>query len=307
MSGRSDRRCDVVVVGSVNRDYVCSSDRLPASGETVLGGEVTVGSGGKGGNQAVSAAYWGATTAIVGCVGGDADGEALRADLEAAGVDTSALTVLSDVRTGCAFVFVAPDGENAIVVAPGANGRVDPANVHAATRRLLRPGGVVVTQAEIPAPAAAAGVAAAAEIGARAIVNLAPYRNTEAGLLQLADPLVVNESEAAGLLGSRIEDVAEARAAAQELARRTRSVVITLGPSGAVLADGVETLHVPAEERAAVDTTGAGDAFTGVVAAALAGGDDLATAVRWGVAAGTYAVGGHGAQASFPRRADIAG
>jgi ribokinase len=301
---------DVVVVGSVNRDYVCSMDRLPRPGETVLGTDVTVGSGGKGGNQAVAAAYWGAACALVACVGDDPDGSALVEDLVDAGVDTSAVEVRGDVRSGSAFVLVAADGENSIVVAPGANLRLTAEQVTSAVSRLLRRGGVLVTQAEIPPEAIVAAVGTAAtDLGARVVLNLAPYRELPAEALVVADPLVVNETEAGSLLGRPVSDLAAAREAARHLRARARSAVITLGRSGAVLATGGgaggDVIHVPTSERPVVDSTGAGDAFTGVLAACLALGDDLTAAVRRGVAAGTYAVGRPGAQASFARESDL--
>ena len=139
----------MLVVGSVNRDHVCRVEALPAPGETVLGGEASVGSGGKGGNQAVAASLLGARTALVARVGDDSDGHALTAALAEAGVDTNEV-VATDVRTGLAFVFVDAHGENSIVVAPGANALLDPASVDDAVRRRLAPSGVLVTQAEIP-------------------------------------------------------------------------------------------------------------------------------------------------------------
>jgi ribokinase len=150
---------DVVVVGSVNRDYVCRVEALPAPGETVLGGEASVGSGGKGGNQAVAASLLGARTALVARTGDDDDGRALLADLAAAGVDTGEVVALPDLRTGMAFVMVDAAGENSIVVAPGANERLEPGLTAHAVHRLLGPSGVMVTQAEIPWPPPRSGPA----------------------------------------------------------------------------------------------------------------------------------------------------
>jgi ribokinase len=291
---------DVVVVGSVNRDYVCRVEALPAPGETVLGGEASVGSGGKGGNQAVAASLLGACTALVARTGDDDDGRALLADLAAAGVDTGEVVALPDLRTGMAFVMVDAAGENSIVVAPGANERLEPGLTAHAVHRLLGPSGVMVTQAEIPGPALEAAVLAATSVGARAVVNLAPFRPVSTGVLALCDPLVVNESEVSGLLGREVRGTEGARAAVAELRGRVRSVVVTVGAAGAVVGCGEEVDHVPAEAAEPVDTTGAGDAFTGALAAALSAGHELVAAVRIGVRAGTYAVGRPGAQASFP-------
>lgn len=298
------RQVDVVVVGSVNRDYVCRVETLPAPGETVLGGQASVGSGGKGGNQAVAASLMGARTAIVARVGRDDDGRALAEDLAEAWVDTTEMAATA-TRTGMAFVMVDAHGENSIVVAPGANDLLEASTTARAVRGMLAPSGVVVTQAEIPVPAFDAAIRAAGEVGARAVVNLAPYRPIASDVLALCDPLVVNESEASGLLEREVRGVEGARAAVAELLDRCRSVVVTVGAAGAVVGgpDGVEV--VPTEPVTAVDTTGAGDAFTGALAAALGAGRSLGEAVRIGVSAGTWAVCRPGAQASFARAADL--
>lgn len=290
---------EVVVVGSLNRDYVCRIDALPGPGQTVLGGEVCVGSGGKGGNQAAAASRLGARTAMVGRVGDDEDGRALVADLAAAGVATDEVVAVPDVRTGLALVLVDRDGDNGIVVAPGANGRLRADAVARTLTRLLRPPAVLVTQAEIPAPAFEKAIEVADHAGCRAIVNLAPYRELKVDFLAVCDPLVVNASEATGLLGREIVGVDDATEAAADLRGRTRSVVVTLGALGAVVGEQSGIQHLAAERVAVVDTTGAGDAFTGALAGALSRGAGLVEAVRLGIRAGTYAVGRSGAQASF--------
>jgi ribokinase len=299
------RSADVVVVGSVNRDYVCRVDSLPAPGETVLGGEVSVGAGGKGGNQAVAASLLGARTALIARVGRDADGQALVDGLVSAGVDVDDVAAI-ETRTGLAFVLVDAYGENSIVVAPGANERLEPDAVAAAVRRLLTPrGGVLVTQAEIPAETSAAAIEAAVEVGRLVVVNLAPYRPIDEALLARCDPLVVNEAEAGGLLAREVRGADQARAAAAELAGRAQSAVVTVGPEGAAVARGDWVEQVPVEPVDAVDTTGAGDAFTGALAAALSADFDLLEAVRVGVRAGAYSVARAGAQASFSTAADL--
>jgi ribokinase len=296
------RRADVVVVGSVNRDYLCRVEVLPTPGQTVLGGEASVFSGGKGGNQAVAASLLGARTALVARVGADDDGRAVTSDLANAGVDTSQV-VATDTRTGMAFVMVDASGENSIVVAPGANAVLDGPATAQAVGALLSPAGVVVTQAEIPVPAFEAAVLAAEEAGCRAVVNLAPYRPIADGVLALCDPLVVNESEASGLLRRDIAGAEQARTAAADLLGGCRSVVITIGEGGALVGRRErqpEVELIPAERVEVVDTTGAGDAFTGALAAALSAGSGLVEAARVGVRAGTYAVRAAGAQPSFP-------
>jgi ribokinase len=295
----------VLVVGSVNRDYVCSVAALPRPGETVLGGDFFLSSGGKGANQAVAAARMGASSALVGCVGDDVDGRTVLADLQAAGVDTSDVATVAGVHTGAAFVMVAADGENFIVVAPGANDRLEAERTADVVARRLRPQDVLVTQAEIPLQTLAAALTRADERGCRVVLNLAPFRVVPDDVLRRCDPLVVNEGEAVALLEAVDGTGGEAEAMAAELGRRARSVVITLGEAGAVFAHGDAVQHVPSQTVEVVDSTGAGDAFTGALAASLSRGDDLLGAVRLGVAAGSYAVGRAGAQPSFPMAADL--
>ena len=295
---------DVLVVGSVNRDYVCRVEVLPGPGQTVLGGQASVGSGGKGGNQAVAASLVGARTAIVGRVGRDDDGRALAQDLARASVDTTELSA-SATRTGMAFVMVDAQGENSIVVAPGANDELEASTVSRVVKARLRPPGVLVVQAEIPVPAFEAAVRTATDLGCRAVVNLAPYRPLPPDVLSLCDPLVVNESEASGVLGHEVRGAAQAQEAARELLAHCRSVVVTVGARGAVVAgpSGVELVAADAVD--AVDTTGAGDAFTGGLAAALSAGWHLVEAARLGVSAATRAVTRPGAQASFATAAEL--
>lgn len=295
---------DVVVVGSVNRDYVCRVETLPRPGETVLGGEASVGSGGKGGNQAVAASHLGARTALVARVGRDDDGRALAKDLAHAWVDTREL-VAGEVRTGMAFVLVDTRGENSIVVAPGANQLLEAGHVATAVRSLLAPHGVVVTQAEIPEAAFDAAIRTAAELGCRAIANLAPFRPVDPDVLALCDPLVVNETEASELLDHDVRGTEQARWAVTELRERCRSAIVTVRAAGAVLGYEGGVVVVPADPVDVVDTTGAGDAFTGALAAAVSAGCGLPEATQIGVRAGTWAVTRPGAQASFASAAEL--
>jgi ribokinase len=247
---------------------------------------------------------------MVACVGDDPDGQALVVDLTTAGVDTSGVVTLSEARTGVAFVMVADDGENAIVVAPGANGHLDAQLVDAALATQLRDTDVVVLQAETPESGVRAAVDQARRVGARVVLNLAPYREISEDLLAACDPIVVNEGEARSLL-SQLPDLdadPDQMAASQmvaELGMRAASAVITLGGAGAIVAHGETVVHLPAEAVPVVDTTGAGDGFVGALAAALAAGRDLLDAVRLGVAVGSFAVGRPGAQASYPTVGDL--
>jgi ribokinase len=296
---------DVVVVGSVNADLVVRVDRRPAPGETVLGSDLETHPGGKGANQAVAAARLGASVGILGRIGDDRHGEFLGEALRRDGVDLGGLLVTPG-PTGVALITVGPDGDNSIIVSPGANGRMTEADV-AAARPLLASARVVSLQLEIPMPVVLAAARTAAEAGARVVLNLSPATRVQPGLLRLSDPLVVNEHEAAFLLGSAGDGGGDpAERAGALLALGPRSVVITLGPDGAIVADGADVAHVPSPRSDAVDTTGAGDAFTGALSWRLAVGDHLATAARFAARVGATAVRAEGAQSSFPTLAEVA-
>ncbi|RSN48675.1 MULTISPECIES: ribokinase [Actinomadura] len=288
---------EVVVVGSVNADLVVTVDRRPAPGETVLGSDLAVHPGGKGANQAVAAARLGARTGIVGRVGDDGHGRLLRDALAADGVDLAHLTTTPGPN-GVALITIGPDGDNSIIVSPGANARVSPADV-AAARDMIAGAAVVSFQLEVPLPAVQAAARTAAEAGGRVVLNLSPPAPVPTDLLALCDPLVVNEHEAAYLLGGGEpgEPAAMARAL---LERGPRSVVVTLGADGVLVADASGTAAVPSPRVEAVDTTGAGDAFTAALCLRLARGDGLREAAAYAARAGAAAVRRPGAQPSYP-------
>jgi ribokinase len=297
----------VVIVGSVNVDLVMRVPALPAPGQTVLGGTLARADGGKGANQAVAAARAGADVHFVGAVG-RADGDDSLAALAAEGVDVSAVARLAE-PTGHAFVLVDAGGENQIAVASGANARLSAARVQAALGSLrLAARDVVVLSFEVPAAALRAASRAAAGAGSQLVVNPAPARLRSVDVLAgaIATP---NVHELAALAGGLPGAAAEPGAAASALARRTGGVVIvTLGPDGALVADaghGGAPLHVQGHRVAVRDTTGAGDTFTGVLAASLAAGLPLAACARRAVAASALAVTGDGARAAMPSKAAV--
>jgi ribokinase len=273
----------VLVVGSANLDVVLRSPVLPGPGETVLAADVSTGFGGKGANQAVAAALAGASVALVGRVGDDAGGAAYRDRLAGFGVDVRPLLVTPGERTGTAYVMVADDGENAIVVDPGANAALRPADLGPVDE--LRPGDVVLVQCEIGPDVVAAAVRRGHGVGARVVLNLAPYAELPTDLLALCDPVVVNAEEAARL----------ADASTGTPSGGPGSLLVTRGAAGATWGELSEpALSVPPGD--VVDTTGAGDAFCGALAAALAAGADRAGALRQALAAGADAVRRLGAQ-----------
>jgi ribokinase len=278
----------VLVVGSINADWVVPVPRLPAPGETVLGGDVEHHHGGKSSNQAAAAARAGAEVLFVGAVGEDPGGERELAALMSEGVDVSGVARIPGVETGIAVITVAPDGENQIVVAAGANARLDGAWVTAALwRQRPRARDVVLACHEVGDEAIEAAFAIARRAGATAILNPAPARTIAPAVLAQRPILTPNEPEARALAGRA--DVAEAARALR--ASTGAAVVVTLGAAGVALldaaADGEEAggalVTLPAPACTPVDTTGAGDVFNGVLAARIAAGDDLRAAAALAV------------------------
>jgi ribokinase len=292
----------VFVVGSINQDFVLKVERRPEPGETVTGAELALFPGGKGGNQAIAAARLGADVAILGRVGEDPFGRELVVNLRDNGVDTSRVEAVADVPTGSAFITVTPDGENAIVVSPGANRRFGPAEIRAASED-LRKARLLLAQLEVEVEAVEMAAYIVAGNGGRFLLNLAPPREVSGDLLRLSDPLVVNEHEAAFLLGEDAQTPEESAGKLLDLG--PPSAVVTLGGAGAILATEDSSRHFPAPEVQVVDTTGAGDAFVGALAAKLAEGTLLKEAVPYAVLAGALAVMREGAQGSLPAPEDV--
>lgn len=294
VEGAAPRR--VVVVGSINVDEVVGVAALPAPGETVLGWDRATGLGGKGANQAVAAAVAGGEVALVGAVGADSQGTAALERLAAYGVDTSMVATLEGANSGRALVILSEAGENEIIVIGGANQALDASVL---SRGALRDAVVMVLQGEVPASVNQAALHMAAELGVRAVVNLAPVQGL-GDALAYADPLVVNEIEAGQLIGAELGGVQDVIDAASRLRGLARSVLVTVGASGAVLLTpgAIDHVSAPRPERVR-DTTGAGDALVGVLAAALAQGLELRAAVERAVCAASLSVTEIGAAASY--------
>jgi ribokinase len=292
----------VLVVGGSNTDLVCRSPRLPVAGETLTGSSFNVFAGGKGANQAVAAARSGALVTFCGAVGDDDFGRQRLADLKLDEIDVSCVEVVEGTSSGVALIVVDDAGENQIVVVSGANGRVSPTTVDRAIDSSAWDALLIVL--ENPADTTRHAIA---RMKGRApvVLNAAPFDPWVTDVLPDVDILVCNEVEASGLLGRQ---VGADTALADVVALRhlgCRSAVITLGPHGAYVADSSGSWHNPALAVEVVDTTGAGDALCGAIAAWLAEGASLREAVAAGVAAGSLAVTRSGAQPSLPRRAEI--
>ena len=305
------QRPAVTVLGSLNTDISLLVPHLPGPGETVLtSAGATFGAGGKGANQAVAAARLGAAVSMVGCCGDDEFGARLRAGLAAEGIGVTGLRAVPGVASGLALITVDAAGENSIAVAAGANGLAGDAEVAAA---FAQPCDMLVLSAEIPVPVLGAALRRARADGVRTVLNLAPVPEGAAGLLaECPGWLVVNAQEAAALAGRPGgappgDEAALGRDAAAGRAAGLGGgpVVVTLGAAGAVLAGPPGTAAVPGFAVTAVDTVGAGDAFVGALAVALASGLDPAAAVTAACAAGAAAATRRGAQAALPRPADV--
>ncbi len=292
----------VVIVGSLNFDHVITVERLPQPGETVSGHGYLAAPGGKGLNQAVTAARQGAEVTMVGCVGDDPAGKRLLRALSDEGISLARMRTVEAVPTGTALITVAPGGTNTIVVAPGANHDLKPEDVDQAGA-LFRPGAVALAQLEIPVSTVLAALSMARAQGAITLLNPAPApAHTPMELLSLVDVLLPNEPEALAISGQATPEAA----AAWLLDRGCRAVVVTLGDRGALIArPGDALVTVAAHDVDAIDTTAAGDAFCGALASALASGETLPDAVRYGGAAGALATTVMGALPSLPTAARV--
>ncbi len=298
-------RHQVLVVGSANVDVSVSTETLPRPGETVFGDGSVISVGGKGANQAVAAAACGAATHLVARLGQDAFGRMVRDELAARGVEIGEVRQLPDAATGLAAIYVERSGQNCIVVVPGANARLAPPDLEPLAP-LFASAAVVVLQCEVPMATVYRALELAAAHRTPAILNPAPFRDLEfARLAGRVTYLVPNETEASQLSGLPVETPAQAERCAAALRERgVDCVIITLGARGCVMADGAPPRHFPAHRVNAIDTTGAGDAFVGCLAASLAGGRPRHEAVRRAIVYSALSTTRRGAQASYPRRED---
>lgn len=285
----------LLVLGSLNLDTTVFVDAHPAPGETVVAHSKQTGLGGKGANQAVAGARAGVPTSLVSAVGDDAAGAELMAGVAAHGVDTAHVFTVTGAASGVALITVDSHGENSIVVVPGAAHELDARTVAEACSRISGERSVLLAQLELPAALVEAACLAAHAAGARIALNLSPAQPVSAALLAVCDPLIVNAHEAQELVGFLV-DAHTSERAVRELTERCVAVVITLGPDGAAFGDATGIGRCAGQKVDVVDTTGAGDAFAGALAAALVEGRELADAVEQGTRAGAATVQHLGAQ-----------
>ena len=296
----------VVILGVFVADTAYRAARAPRIGETIMGDSFALGPGGKGSNQAVAAARAGAETHFITRLGRDPFADMALATWARAGV-IPAITQHDDSYTGAAYIFVeAATGNNAIIICPGVAGMISEADIEARAD-LIAGASIFVTQLEQPLPAAMRALQIARAAGVRTILNPAPAAPLPAGMLGLCDYVTPNETEAEALTGLPVTSVDEATAAAKALrAAGAGAAIITLGDKGALFHDGVLSVHVPVFNAGpVVETTGAGDAFNGGFAAALARGMDPVAAVRFGCATASISVTRPGTAPSMPTRAEI--
>jgi ribokinase len=295
----------VTVIGSANMDFTVKVERLPQVGETVSGGDFRLSYGGKGANQALAAHLAGAPVLMIAKLGRDPNGELLYQRLTAAGLTPQGLLRDEEVSSGVALIMVDADGHNLIAVAPGSNRRLTVADVQLLERRAFT-GGIVLTQLEIPLETVEYGLRRGLEAGMMTILNPAPGRHLPEALLALPHIITPNETEVSRLSGMTVTDLHSAQQAGERLLRwGCQTAIITLGALGALLVRQGEVRHFPAFPVTPVDSTAAGDAFNGALAAALLDGLPLERAIMHANAAGALCVTKRGAQESLPTRQEV--
>jgi ribokinase len=297
----------IVVIGSLNMDLVGCASRLPVLGETITGHTYFSEPGGKGANQAYAAAKLGGQVVMLGRVGSDDFGRAMKSNLEQVGCDVSGLLTIPGAVSGTALIFVTDLGQNAIIIVPGANDKFSPADVEA-SGKYLKGAALVLLQLENPLPTVLAAARAAKRAGARVILDPAPAQSIPQELFELTDIITPNETEAAILTGltPRRLDPNQAHGIARKLQeKKARTVVVKLGDQGCLLVDGKTPQLIPALSVNAVDTVGAGDVFNAGIAVALCEGLEMAAACAFANAAAGLSVTRLGTQAAAPTRSEL--
>jgi len=295
----------VVVVGSSNMDLVVKSSRIPAVGETILGGDFIMAPGGKGANQAVAAAKLGAHVSFVAKLGDDLFGRQSLDNFKKEGLDTTHVTLSDEAPSGVALIMVDEAGNNEIVVAPGANARLSAEDVKKAEGDIAS-AGAVVAQLEVPLETIAFAAQLAHAAGVPFVLDPAPAQKLPADLLRIVDVLTPNETEAQILTGIEVHDEKTARAAAEDLlSTGVKTVIVTLGVQGFLLVDHETVQFVTARQVEAVDSTAAGDAFTGSLAVGMAQGKSLSDAALFANHVAALSVTRMGAQPSMPTLQEV--
>lgn len=292
----------IVVIGSTVMDLVTYAQSVPRAGETVLAPNFSLGFGGKGANQAVAARRMGAAVGLVSCVGDDLFGPAMLANFDALGIDRTHIRTIHGTPTGAATIIVDPSGQNRILIAKGANDHLGPEDVDQA-QEMIRAADAVILQCEIALPVVYESLALTNQLGVLSLFNPAPAQSLDWDVVPLADWLIPNETEAEALTGIRVDTLDDARACGRRLRELgAKRVVITLGDRGAWLSTPKEEEVIPPFPAHVRDTTGAGDAFIGCFAVALASGTNPAEAVARANLYAALSTQAEGTQKSFVGR-----
>ncbi|MBY6186140.1 ribokinase [Marinobacter hydrocarbonoclasticus] len=296
----------LTVLGSINVDHVAQVDHFPRPGETLTANQYQTVAGGKGANQAVAAARLGARTTLIGCVGEDAIGTQMVAQLAADGIDTGAIDAVPGQSTGLAMIYVDSKGENSIGIWPGANAALSTERVERHQKRITE-ADLLLLQLETPVESLERAAELARKAGTRVVLNPAPARTLPDSLLRHIDILTPNETEAEQLTGIAIGTLEDADRAASALHERfgISTVIITLGKRGVWLSQDGQGEHIVGFVVEAVDTTAAGDTFNGAMVTALLEAQPMAQAIRFAQAAAALSVTRMGAQSSIPNRDEV--
>jgi len=293
---------DIVVVGSLNMDMVVRVERRPNQGETVLGSHFFMAPGGKGANQAYAAGNLGASVSMIGCLGNDLFAEQLRNNLRSVGVDTSSIHTDPEEASGVALISIDPEGDNSIVVAPGANNKITAADIRG-QEQIIKMAKLLIVQLEIPLEAVMEAVAIAHHHGVEVLLDPAPAQSLPDELLRRVDYITPNESEIFHLTGVKVSDTKTAKVAAAELLNKgVKTVFAKLGSKGVTVVTANQTQSIEGFKVNVVDTTAAGDAFAGALGVALTEGKCVWTAAQFANAVGALTVTRYGAQQSIPNR-----
>jgi ribokinase len=294
----------ITVVGSLNMDLVVTTPKVPVMGETILGSGFMTAPGGKGANQAVAAARLGGEVSMIGCVGGDMFGKDLLDNVSTNNVKIEKVEVRDSSSTGIAVIII-KDGNNCIIVDPGANSLLTPEMVNAAEEQIMN-SDIMVVQLEIPIETVETAVALAKKHGVKVLLNPAPARKLSDELLSRVDIFTPNETECEIITGISINNIDDAKRAVEFLNKKgICQVIITLGGKGVVYNNAEAILHKTVPDVKVVDTTAAGDSFSGAVAVALSQGKSIDEAVDFGNIVGTLTVTKKGAQTSLPTLKDV--